>query len=1330
MSDFVHLHVHTQYSLLDGFSHIPQLVARAKEMQMGALGITDHGTLFGVIDFYNEAKAQGVKPIIGLEAYMAARTMQDRDNTLDRQSYHLLLLAENQAGYQNLLKIASAAQLEGFYYYPRIDHDFLAAHSEGLICTSGCMSAEVPRALLRENPEEARKKLDWYYEVFGPERFFIELQSHDIPEIPKLNNELLALGQRYQGRFVATNDVHYIDQKDARLQDILLCVQTSSLFNEPNRMKMSDDSYYLKTAAEMSALFAGVPGALENTLLIAERCNVNLSSEGYKLPEFEVPAGYDTKSYLRELCETGLRQRYKDDAERPDIRQRLEYELGVIDTMGFNAYFLIVWDLCRHAREQGIWYNARGSAAGSIVAYTLEITLVDPIQHGLIFERFLNPGRVSMPDIDLDFQDDRRTELMAYCARKYGDDKVAAIITFGTMKARAAVRDVGRVLDIPPGEVDAVAKLIPAIPGKDMTLAKALEEIPDLKQEYERKPHIRELLDTAKEIEGSIRNAGTHAAGVVITDKPIVEYIPLHRPTGNAAEETPIKTVTQFEMATIDKLGLLKVDFLGLSTLTIMQRACDLIRQRHGVTLDLYNIPLDDDRTYEMLGRGETAGVFQLEGAGMTRWVKEMKPTRLDHIVAMVALFRPGPMEFIPDYIKRMHGEQEVTYRHPDMASVLEETYGITVYQEQIMYSAMKLAGYTASDADFLRKAVAKKNEEDLLKNRAKFVEGALANGVTQDVADLIFNDWEAFARYGFPKGHAADYAVIAVETAYLKCNYPVEYMTALLSVTKNDTDKVAFYVADCRNMGIEVLPPDISHSDWDFGIEDREDGSHIRFGLGAIKNVGQGPVELIMVARAGEPYATLNELAERLDLRKVGKRALECLIKVGALDGFGPRLALLHVMDTLVALSSSHWQAVESGQLSFFGGESGLAQPIELPAVNEEVNRREMLNWERELVGMYVSDHPLRPVMQDLQRVITHTAGTLALAEHEQHVRVAGLVSRVRKHYTKKGDEMAFVGLEDTQGITELVVFPRTWREFAAVLEFDKVVIVDGKVDSANGEPKILVDKVRTSVDLVLAAGEELPPPPPPRLSVEAALEAELEPELHMAVYQHEVAAELDEEGDPRPQVAEPQGYYGMEDGLPPPPDSPPDPWFDGPMTPSTAEKAAQPAQPANPEPQDQPEDEPAESIEPMAVEIEPQSQPEPAFAATPDKPESAPSPLNADPALSAAHAPEEPARRWLPPSAEKAAPPRPEGPPQMVTVVLRSSGDRARDILRMRRIHGMLISYPGDDRFAIYVIERKRGYRLEFPNDSTHITDELRARLEQVVGAENIKVEPILYQ
>ncbi|MDH5507523.1 MAG: DNA polymerase III subunit alpha, partial [Anaerolineae bacterium] len=1059
---FVHLHVHSEYSLLDGFSNIPKLVQRAKQAGMPALALTDHGTLFGAIDFFNAAKKEGVKPIIGIEAYMAARGMRDKESELDRKSFHLLLLAENQTGYQNLLKIASAAQLEGFYYYPRIDHDFLAAHSEGLICTSGCMSAEVPRALLQDNPELARQKLDWYYDVFGPDNFFIELQNHEIDEIPALNRALIELGQRYQGKFVATNDVHYINPEDARLQDIMLCVQTGSLLSDPKRMRMSDQSYHLRTPEEMSTLFAEVPGALSNTLLIAERCEVDLSPTGYHLPEFEVPQGYTPQTYLLELCEKGLQERYGSHAADAEIRQRLEYELGVIHKMGFDAYFLIVWDLCQYANQQDIWYNARGSAAGSMVAYVLGITMVDPIEHGLIFERFLNPDRVSMPDIDLDFRDDLRYKMMEYCAHRYGEDKVAAIITFGKLKARAAVRDVGRVLDIPLNEVDKIAKMIPNIPGNPVTIDQALERVEEFKREYKTKPYIRELIDTAKHIEGSIRNAGTHAAGVIITDKPVVEYIPLHRPTGNS-EDSPIKTVTQFEMSTVDALGLLKVDFLGLSTLTIMARACGLIKERHGIELDLYNIPTDDPETYELLGRGDTAGVFQFEGSGMRRWMMEMKPTSLDNAVAMVALFRPGPMDFIPSYIKRMHGEEEISYRHPSLEPLFKETYGIAIYQEQLMFAAMELADYSGSEADDLRKAISKKLAKKIEKHCQKFIKGAAKKGMPEETAAAIFEDWENFARYGFNKSHAVDYAVIAVQTAYLKTHYPVEYMTALLSVSQNDSDKVAAYAGDCRRMGIEVLPPDVTQSNWGFSIEEDERGQAIRFGLGAVKNVGKGPVDALLDSRRQQPFQTLDQLARQVDLRQVGKRALESLIKVGAFDSFGPRMALIQTMDRLVGISSTHFKAAEAGQMTFFGAASGIQETITLPEVDPDYNRREQLNWERELVGLYLSDHPLTPIMKDLQHVISHTSSELSLAAHQEHVRVAGLVNRIRYHQTKKGAEMAFVGLEDTQGVVDLVIFPRTWKKVSELIEYDKIIIVDGKVDAESGEPKILVDKIST---------------------------------------------------------------------------------------------------------------------------------------------------------------------------------------------------------------------------------------------------------------------------
>ncbi|KAA0269732.1 MAG: DNA polymerase III subunit alpha, partial [Chloroflexi bacterium] len=789
---FAHLHVHTEYSLLDGFSNIEKLVQRVKEMDMPAVAITDHGTMFGVIDFYKAANETGVKPIIGLEAYMAARGMRDKDSKLDRQSFHLLLLAENETGYRNLLKIASASQLDGFYYYPRIDHDFLAAHSEGLICTSGCMSAEIPRALLNEKPEEAVKKWNWYYDVFGPDRFFVELQQHNIPEILDLNKKLLELGARYSARYVATNDVHYINQSDSRLQDILLAMQTQTVLSDPERMKMTDDSYFLRSPAEMSRLFAEVPESLSNTLLIAERCNVDLGFKGYHLPDFPVPEGYTPETYLRSLCEAGAKKRYGDDATSSSVRTRLDYELSVVNSMGFNAYFLIVWDLCRFAREN--------SAAGSIIAYTLEITLVDPLQHTLIFERFLNPGRISMPDIDLDFRDDRRHEVLEYCARKYGDDKVAQIITFGTMGAKAAIRDVARVMEIPLPEVDRVAKLVPFAAGGS-TMDDAFE-VREFKQIYDSDPKMHEVIDIAARMEGTVRNAGTHAAGVVISDKPILEYLPLHRPTSNS-EETPIKSVTQFEMGVLDSLGMLKVDFLGLITLTVMARACDLIYKRHGIKYDLNNIPLDDPKSFELMGSGQTAGLFQIEGGGMTRYLVQMKPKTLENIIAMVALYRPGPMAFIPDYIARMHGQAEVKYRHPAMEPIFSDTYGIPVYQEQLMRAAVELAGYTPSESDELRKAISKKKKEDIDKHRAKFVKGAIEKGMDQSTANAIYTDWEEFARYGFNKSHAADYGVIAVQTAFLKSHYPAEYMTALMSASAGQVEKVAFYVADARTMGV-----------------------------------------------------------------------------------------------------------------------------------------------------------------------------------------------------------------------------------------------------------------------------------------------------------------------------------------------------------------------------------------------------------------------------------------------------------------------------------------------------------------------------------------------
>ncbi len=1297
---FAHLHVHTEYSLLDGFSNIKKLVKRAKELDMPALAITDHGTMFGVIDFYKAAKDAGIKPIIGLEAYMAPRGMQDRDPKLDRSAYHLLLLAENEAGYRNLLQIASAAQLEGFYYYPRVDHDFLATHSEGLICTSGCMSAEIPRTLLDERPAEAVRRMDWYYDVFGPDHFFVELQQHDIKEITDLNRRLVEMGARHSARFVATNDVHYINPEDAKLQDILLAIQTQTVLTDPGRMRMTDNSYYLRTAQEMSRLFAEVPEALSNTLLIAERCNVDLSFKGYHLPEFPVPEGYKTEAaYLRHLCEAGARKRYGDRAASPEVRERLDYELRVVKKMGFDAYFLIVSDLCQHARENGIWYNARGSANGSIVAYVLEITLVDPLQHDLLFERFLNPGRISMPDIDLDFQDDLRSKMLEYCTKKYGSDKVAQIITFGTMGTKAALRDVGRVMDIPLGEVDRVAKLVPFVSGRSTNMQDALE-VKEFREAYDSQPHLHELIDIAAKMEGTVRNAGTHAAGVVISDKPILDYLPLHRPT-SGSEETPIKTVTQFEMGVLDSLGMLKVDFLGLITLTVMQRACEMIERRHGIRFDLNNIPLDDPKAFELLGSGQTAGVFQVEGGGMTRYLIQMKPNKLDHIIAMVALYRPGPMAFIPDYIARMHGEAPVEYRHPDMAPIFDSSYGIPMYQEQLMRAAVELAGYSLSESDELRKAISKKKKDEIEKHRRKFVDGAVRHGMAKDTAEAIYADWEEFARYGFNKSHAADYGVIAVQTAYLKANYPAEYMAALLSASAGITEKVALYAADARSMGVPVLPPAINASAWDFEIEDVDHKPSIRFGLGAIKNLGKSAMEVVLKERRAHGlFHDLNDFARRVDLRAVGKRGLECLIKVGALDDFGNRVALLASLDRIVAISSNHFRAVESGQMSLFGAATGVNESITLPDVSN-ADKREMLNWERELVGLYISDHPLTPYQQSLAQIVSCFSGQLGEAQPEEKVRVAGLVTAVRPYVSKAGKAMGFATIEDIQGNIELVLFPRTWEKTREQLIVGQIIIVEGKVDTSNTPPKVLVDAIRTEIKVTLAADDAKPvpltDPKNERARIAPMPTASRVPDRHIverqAAYAVTPAAER------------------RQEGVPPPPENFPEGW-DTEWQPSFDNAAAGA----------------------RTETIDDGTEPTPSRTENPEAHAGGQEPI--DPRLEALRiqpveaAPVEPA--ILPslyvPLAQEAK--DKDHPPKQITVMLRSTDNRERDKLQIKTLYGTLISFHGRDRFSFQIFENGQGHLIDFPNDTTRICPEMLARLQKLIGGDSWRVEEITFQ
>lgn len=1275
---FTHLHVHTEYSLLDGFSNIKKLVKRAKEMDMTSLAITDHGTMFGVAEFFFAAQDAGIKPIIGLETYVAARGMHDRDAQKDKHSFHLVLLAENETGYKNLLKIASAAQLDGFYYYPRVDHDFLREHSQGLIASTSCMSGEVPRTILNKGVEAGRQMLSWYIDTFGVDNFFIELQSHNIPELPALNRTLLDLGKQFNLKTIATNDAHYINREDARLQDILLCIQTGALITDPNRMRMTGDTYYLRTPQEMAALFPDNPEALANTLLIAERCNVDLSKKGYHLPKFDVPEGSTPETYLRKLCEEGLQRHYGERATDPKIRERLEYELSVIHQMDFDAYFLIVWDLCRYAAETNVWYNARGSAAGSMVAYTLDITLVEPINHGLIFERFLNPSRISMPDVDLDFQDDKRALIMEYCAKRYGADRVAQIITFGTMGARGSIRDVGRVMDIPLSEVDRVSKAVPNNPGQPMTLMEAVVKDEALKAIYNESDYIHDLIDTASKMEGAVRNAGTHAAGVVITDVPLVEYAPLHRPT-SGSEDSPIKTVTQFEMNIVDKLGLLKVDFLGLSTLTIMQRACDFIRERREVDLNLHNIPLDDPETYEFIGHGHTAGVFQLEGNGMTRWLLQMKPHDLDNIIAMVALFRPGPMDFIPSYVKRMHGEEEISYRHPAMEQDFKDTYGIPIYQEQLMFAAMHMANYTASEADDLRKAISKKNADAIQKHKKKFSEGACENGIEKDVAVAIFEDWENFARYGFNKSHAADYGVIAVETAYLKTHYTVEYMTALLSASKNDTAKIAFYVADCRSLGIEVLAPDINSSGWDFTIEDCEGKcAAIRFGMGAVKNVGQAPVELIIAARKDGKFKDLNDFLRRVDLRQMGKRSLECLIRVGALDCYGPRKALMEVMDNMIALSSSHFRALQSGQMSFFGNVAGVEESIHLPPVTD-LDPREQLEWEKELIGLYVSDHPLNRYTPFLKSKVTHFSADLGETNPNQRVTVAGLVTKMRTLTTKTGKLMAFATIEDLQGTIELVIFPNTWTKYSGQIHVDGLVIVDGKIDATSNDPKILVDSIKPIGEKDLEG-----------IDFSSVIEPQVDnPEVYTAKSAGQPIAETMPEftsadlNDMPPPPMEPDDWHLV----PPPVDS----------LPAQSDAAIA-----------------VTTTAPAAVKTEPIRAQATTDTAVLERP-TAQSTIGEMPPLIVAPRIAESRRRD--PGVET----------RMVTVVLKATGEKERDVRRLKRVHGLLRANPGTDHFCLMIHENGSRHFLDFPNDTTGVNPDLLNKLVELVGSENVQVEDL---
>ena len=1577
MSSFAHLHCHSEYSLLDGLSRINELVQRALELNQPAIALTDHGAMYGTMPFYRACTSAGIKPIIGIETYLAARTMYDKDAQLDKNRFHMLLLAQNQTGYLNLLEIASTAQLEGYYYKPRIDRSFMSRFSDGLIATTGCMAGEIPQAISLGRMDLAHQLMGEYLDIFGKDRLFVELQEHSIPELSDINKKLIEMAPRYglQHNFLATNDVHYTRAEDADPHQVLLCIQTSSTLSQP-KMTFSDREYYLKSYDEMLRLFKGYPqeivlNSLQNSLRIADMCNVTLDFEGYHLPIFDVPEGYTPPTYLHHLCEQGLVWRYGENRAQNDValRQRLDHELGIISRMGFETYFLIVWDLCEWAvrsdswwetyqdpypydsygewKKNDIWFNVRGSGAGSVVAYTLGITSIDPLVNGLIFERFLNPGRVSMPDIDLDYPDDVRPQMVAYAQRRYGREKVAQIITFGTMGARAAIRDVGRALDMPLPEVDAVARLVPAIPGKPVKIENVLDNdhefySSELETRYKAEEQIRTLLDTARNLEGVSRHASSHAAGVIISDKPLQAYVPLNKPTSGDEGLGGVDRVTQWPMEVVESIGLLKVDFLGLSTLTVMRRAARLIEERHGVSYTMDNIPYDEGhvgpdpskdpgKLFDMLERGEVAGVFQVEGAGMKRLMMEMRPRRFDHIIAAISLYRPGPMDNIPTYIRRMHGEEPVEYHHPALEPIFGDTYGICVagdavvmdarngrcyrldelqhvsdfviqgvdeqwrpamgrvthwidsghkevyevtlrngaaikvtadhrllteegwlplsalvvgnyiatppyllgnnqqqaeqidrrklrvlayligdgslasmasadfvskedallteyvrclsvftdvrpsyteqvrrvmrvgvakntavvdahyhtpnsllawlrelglknpagsqpggarshekfvppfvfelgeediafflaslwdcdghfgkklchyktisaqlandvqtlllrlgiqstiyrssyeargecresyqitvydtkrlmgilrpfmasakrdvisngqqhqtiarlpfileldetttlsrrelmaqygidrqhfmprhvaarprisahivapvvaeldlpqtqqrlnvhweeivsiewvgiehvydltvaglhsfvanniivhncvYQEQIIRVASDLAGYEPGEADMIRKAVSKKKKDLIDKHRIQFTDGAMARGFSQEVCDAIWGDIEFFARYGFNKSHAADYAKVTCQTAFLKAHYPVEYLTAMLSVERDNTDKVRRYFAEAKNLGIDIAPPDVNLSGLDFTIEDGE-RSRIRFGLGAVKNAGEGALNLLLEEReANGRFSSLQDLCDRVDLRRVGKRALEFVIKARAFDAWGQPDQLLEGLDRLVSYSSNTHSAAAAGQMSLFGSLSGPSLKMKvdlLPADGDykKLEHKALLEWEKEALGVHVSEHPLERPLAILETHTSTKIGDIDVNWSGKQVKLAGMISQLRTLTTKKGDPMAFGTLEDLDHKIEVVFFPRTWREVRNEVQVDQVMLVTGKVQTKDDQANIIVDRVQTKVETAQAAdvpmatddwydgfeeemmemptnGRSAPPPPP----------------------------------------------------------------------------------------------------------------------------------------------------------------------------------------------------------------------------------------------------------
>lgn len=1085
-SDFVHLHNHTQYSLLDGLTKVPALIGRVKELDMEAVAITDHGTLSGAIEFYKEAISGGVKPIIGMETYVAPRSHTDKDPAKDKTPFHLILLAMNNTGYQNLMRLSTTANLEGFYYRPRVDHALLEQYNEGLIVLSGCIGGEVGDALRQGQYEQAKKTAQWYKSVFG-DRYYFEIQDHGHPKHPShwpeqktVNDSILKLSKELDVPTVVTADAHYLKHEDQEAHELLLCVQTGSFLSDEKRMSLKEFELFVSDPKDVVKRWGeDYPEVITNTSAIAKRCTVDIKLGEILIPKFPVPKGETEKSYLDLLVYRGLAWRYGGISEAKAasltvaaarktlpkaVSERAAYELSVIEQMGFNAYFLIIADFINWGKDKDIVFGpGRGSAAGSIIAYGLKITELDPLEYDLLFERFLNPDRISMPDIDIDIQDSRRDEVIQYCVEKYGTDRVANIVTFGRMAARNAVRDVARVLQVPYAEADHLAKMIPPpVQGRHIPLAKSIQDNTELKHEYNASEQAKRVFDLAIQLEGTIRSHGVHAAGVVIAPDEIVKFVPLEM-----AQKGVV--ATQYSMGPIEELGLLKIDFLGLSNLTIIKNALRIVRKVHNKELDIADIPLDDPKTFELFQRGDTTGVFQFESAGMKRYLKELVPTQFDDLIAMNALYRPGPMQWIEDFIARKHGKRKITYLDEVMKPALENTYGIMVYQEQVMQIAKDMCGFSGGQADTLRKAIGKKKRDVMAKMKKDFIDGAMkTSGVKKSIVEALWTELEKFADYAFPKAHSSCYATIAYWTAYLKAHYTAAFMAALMTSDYDNTDRLAVEINECKHMGIEVLPPDVNESFVEFAVVPGTD--QIRFGMAAVKNVGTGAVEEILRARSETgSFDSLEAFFSRVNTRIVNRKALESLIKAGAFDRFGNRSLLMHNIDVLLAFSARLQKQKASGQTDLFGAsaERGIVHEATLQlAPGEEVfSPAEQLKWERELLGLYLSSHPLEQYKMFLQAQTTPISSITK--EHENKtVTVGGSIIEAREITAKNGQKMAFVKIADNFGELELVLFPRTFQQTAGIWERDSVIAATGKLSArgnGSGDLKLLVDTAET---------------------------------------------------------------------------------------------------------------------------------------------------------------------------------------------------------------------------------------------------------------------------